>query len=489
MSTSTQVAALGGRIRRAYFWTIIGSTARYLAGFAISIVLTRLLKPVDYGLIGMVTVFIEFSMAMYDTGLSNAVIHFKEDNSDRERATYFTVALLIGLLFAALLFITAPVIARFYHEPRLIPLLWVMSPVLILGSVKNISAGILARELRFRALSLVEVIASLVAGILAVIMAYLGFGVWSLVANLVVFTVLLAVMYGQKVRPQFRLPLDRAVLKRLWRYGSPLTASSLLNKFYDNADYLVVGKILGPVMLGYYTVAFRLAMLINDRISAVINRVAFPSFANLKDDPKEAVAHWFAVTKRVTLLTFPLLIWLVFNAADFVRVALGVRWLPAVLPLQFLCVMTAVKILTNVMGQILAAVGHPAVVFRFDVLTAVVLPLAFLVGCKQGGLLGMGIAWCTVFPCLRFLFFLAARRTLHFSARAYAKNLMLPSLVSLIAALVMAPVQWLLPSGWLRLTLSTILWAASLIACIAAISELRKLFVSVVRPLLKLQLQ
>lgn len=467
--------ALQSRIRHAYFWTIIGNTTRYAATLGISLLLARLLKPEDYGLIGMIIVFTELLGSILDSCVGPAVVHFDERNAGEERSTYFTASLILGALFTVLLLAGAPLIARFYREPRLIPLLRVMSVLMLVSSVKTVSGGILTRELRFRELSYSDIFASLAAGVVAIVMASRGFGVWSLVANQFLFILLTAVAYGWWVRPQFRLPLNREITSRLWRYGAPLTGSSLLFKFYDNADYLVVGRVLGSEALGFYSVAFRLAMLINERISSVINRVAFPSFANLKDDTPKVIGHWFAVSKRVTLLTFPLLVWLGFNAQDFILVALGARWLPAALPLQFLCVMTAVKILTNIVGQVLIAVGYPAVAFRYDLLNAIALPVAFLVGCKMGGLLGVGIAWCTVFPLLRFLFLLGAKRQLHFSLRAYARNMFDPMMVSVACGLLMAPVAWMLQSGWIRLGVRSLLWLAAVLLCAAVSRNVRKL--------------
>jgi len=475
MQTSAQAPGLHSRIRHAYFWTIVGSTARYAASLGISLLLARLLKPDDYGLIGMVIVFTELLGSILDSSVGPSVVHFREEHPELERPTYFTASVLLGVFFTVILLVSAPLIADFYREPRLVLVLRVMSPLLLISSVKTVSGGILARELRFRELSYADISASLVSGLIAIVMAYRGFGVWSLVANQFLFILLTAIAYGWWVRPQFRLPLNRHVVVRLWNYGLPLTGSSLLFKFYDNADYLVVGRVLGSGPLGLYSVAFRLAMLINERISAVINRVAFPSFANLKHDLPRVIGHWFAVTKRVTLITFPLLVWLGFNADDFIRVTLGSRWLPAAMPLKFLCVMTAVKILTNIIGQILTAVGYPGVVFRYDVLNAIALPLAFLIGCKSSGLLGVGIAWCTVFPLVRLLFLLQARRTLHFSLRAYARNLFDPLLICAACSVLMLPASLILQSGWMRLGLCSVLWGAGVLVCVVLSRNIRQL--------------
>jgi teichuronic acid exporter len=462
-------------IRNAYFWTIIGSTSRYIASLGISLLLTRLLKPEDYGLIGMTTVFTELLGSIFEWSLGPAIIHFRETNPDRERPTYFTSAVFLGATFTTILLVTAPSIANFYHEPRLVLLLRVISLSFIIAGIRTVSGSILMRELRFKFLSFVDIFASLTAGLTAIMMAYMGFGVWSLVANLFLLTMLQAIAYAWKARPRFTLKMNREVLSGLWRYSAPLLGSGSLSKFYDNADYLVVGRILGPGPVGFYSVAFRLAMLINERISSVINRVAFPSFAKLRDDQSQVIGHWFAVTKRVTLITFPFLVWLGVNAEDFVRVVLGTRWLPAVVPLRFLCIMTAAKILTNIVYQVLQATGHPRVTLRYDVMTAITLPLAFLVGCKFGGLLGLGIAWCTVFPMVRFLLLLGARSVLCFRLRAYAENLFDPIVVSVVCAAFMLPAEFLLPSGILRLALGSSLWAAAMLLCVALSTNIRRL--------------
>jgi teichuronic acid exporter len=464
------------RIRHAYFWTVVGSTARYGAGFVISLVLAHLLKPSDYGLIGMMVVFTELLGSVFDWSIAPAVVHFYEEGKDNEIPQYFTFSFLVGVSFTFLLIVTAPVIADFYHEPRLVLLLRVMSLNMIVGSIRAISGSVLVRQLRFRGLSFAEVTASLTAGLIAVVMAYLGFGVWSLIANLFVLNILQGVAYARYVPPRFTLKLHRDFLRRVLRYCAPLTGSGFLTKFYDNADYLVVGRVLGPVALGFYSLAFRLSMLVNERISSVLNRAAFPTFAIFKHDVPKTIEHWFALTRRVTLITFPLLVWLAVNANDFVRLLLGERWAPAAVPLQFLCVMTAAKILTNIVNQLMSAIGHPEISVRYDVLSAIVLPLAFYIGCKRAGLVGIGIAWCTIFPCLRLLYLIAFKRLLHFRFRDYGRALFDSAWVSAFCALAMIPVAFFVPPGWQRFIYRTVLCGLTIILSVLLNRKLRVLF-------------
>jgi teichuronic acid exporter len=469
-------AGFESRIRHAYFWTVVGSTARYGAGFVISLVLAHLLTPSDYGLIGMMAVFTELLASVFDWSIGPAVVHFYEDGKANEIPQYFTFSFLLGMAFTLLLIFSAPLIADFYHEPRLVLLLRVMSVNLVIGSIRAVSGSVLVRQLRFRGLSFAEVGASLAAGVVAVAMAFLGFGVWSLIANLFILNILQAVAYGWFVPPRFAFTLHRDFLKRLARYCAPLTGSGFLGKFYDNADYLIVGRVLGPVALGFYALAFRLSMLVNERISSVLNRAAFPTFAIFKHDIPKTIDHWFALTKRVTLITFPLLVWLVVNAQDMVRLLLGDRWTPAAVPLQFLCVMTAAKILTNIVNQLMSAIGHPEISVRYDVVTAIVLPTAFYIGCKRAGLAGIGIAWCTVFPCLRLLYLIAFQRVLHFRFRDYGRALFDSAWVSALCAGVMLPVAFIVPAGWWRLAIRSTLCAVAFSSSVLLNRNLRALF-------------
>src|SRR6185312_9532014 len=266
-SATQTTPELRSKIRRAYKWSVGGSFVRYGATFGISIVLARLLKPADYGLLGMVTVFTELLSSIYDWTLGSAVIQLDEENPPHERQAYFTIALILGVAFMAVLFFGAPFIAAFYKQPQLLNLTRVISLVMVIGSLRTVSGSLITKDLRFRALSVIDITSALGAGAIAVVMAYMGFGVWSLVTNLIVMWGVQAVAYGYYERPTFAWPIDRAVSKRIWRFCAPIFGSGLLAKFYENADYLVVGKVLGAVQLGFYTLAFRLAMLINERIS------------------------------------------------------------------------------------------------------------------------------------------------------------------------------------------------------------------------------
>jgi O-antigen/teichoic acid export membrane protein len=469
------------KLRSAYKWTILGNAARYLVGVGISIVLARLLAPKDYGLVGMVTIFVEFFAVIYDWGLAKAVIAFPEDSPLENVSAYFLVGTVIGFVSALILFFSAPLVAEFYREPRLILMSRVMSLALIIGSVRSINGALLVKRLEFRELSVVDIYSSLAAGCFAIVGAFSGLGVWALILNLFLQQVFQMVGYAWYCQPRyFPLP-KKEIVRSLAGTTATMTGSVLLSKFYDTADYLIVGRLLGPLSLGLYALAFRFAMLVNDRISAVVNRVAFASFAQLRNDPEGLIDQWFAVSKRVTLATFPLLIWLSMNAQDFVSVVLGPQWAPASTPLRFLCIVTAVKILTNIVYQMMQATGHAALSLKFDVITSIILPLSFWLGCTYGGLLGLGVSWCIAFPILRGAYLVGVKRLFPFKVLNYLRILIPAIAVSGAVSLAMLPVVLLMDPGWRRLSASSLVWTITMAACFLMNAELRKLVVSIVK--------
>ena len=251
----------------------------------------------------------------------------------------------------------------------------------------------------------------------------------------------------------------------------PLSGAALLWQFYNNADYIVVGRMMGSEALGWYTFAFRLATLVNDKISSVINRVSLPSFSTMQRDPTRLVDHWFSVSRKLALVNFSLLVALAANSTELIRVVLGTKWLPAALPLKFLCVTGALKTVLPLVLNVLSACGDTVTVFRYTLLNAIVLPLSFAIGCHYRGLVGVGVAWCVAQPILAIFLIRPAVRLLNVSLRSYLTNLKQPTLVAALCLLVM------LPFGFLRVGAFSILIlrsAAGLLCYIACLWWLGK---------------
>lgn len=464
---------LGQKVRSAYLWTFAGTFIKQGLTFGLSMLLARLLNPADYGLIGIVLVVISYLATFQDLGLGDAVIYFNDDDS--ALPTYFSTTALMGGLLTLATFLAAPWIADFYHQTELIPLIRVLSFSMLINGLRSVSQGLIRKRFLFRQLIVMETVVAIASSLIAVIMAWRGFGVWSLVANLMISSVAQTAAILWVVRPTFTLRLDMEVLGRILRWGLPLTGSVLLWKVYDNADYLIIGRVLGPEALGLYTLAFRLATLVNEKISTIVLRVSFPQFAaTLKEQPEKAAAEWFSLTQKVALINFPVLALMSVLSEDLIRILLGEKWLAAVLPMRILCIVGAIKTLSSISSTMIDAIGRTDVLLTINLITAVVLPSAFYVSCVWLGSIGVALAWALLYPFLLLSMSWWAARHVGTTVWAYCQNLSFPVLVALFAALPALPPVLLMPSGWQRLLVGGTLGCGGAVAMLLSKPAVRR---------------
>jgi teichuronic acid exporter len=462
---------LPSKIRSAYAWSVGGNLLKHLTGVGISFLLARLLQPSDYGLIGMVLVFMGFVNTFQDLGFGQAIVYFEEDPADYP--TYFTTTFLLGAGLTLLGIALAPAVAAFYHEPRLTPIVRIMSVNFAVTSLQSVSWGLLSKQFRFRELTIVESAGTVIAGVIGVAMAALGFGVWSLVTNVLLSFLIQCSLLFHFARPHFTRTLKRAVLGRLLRFGGPLTGAALLHQFCDNADYLIVGKMVGAEAVGLYTLAFRLATLAHEKVAVLINRVAFPSFAAMQHDPQRLVDHWFQVSRVLSTVTFPFLTVLFFNAEDVLRL-FGARWTPAAAALRYLCVASVLRSLTHIVLHVFSALGKTPLRLQFGIANLVLMPAGFAVGCRLAGINGVGLAWCLLYPLIWIGTLLKAKTIVPYSIAGYLLNLRFPALAAAAAAVAMTPGSWMEP-GLPRLMVRTGLGGSTAVACILADPTVRAL--------------
>ncbi len=466
-------------VRAAYLWAGAGNIIKALLTFGLSVLLARLLDPSHYGLIGVVLAFVSILLVIQDGGFGQAVVYFEE--TEETLPTYHTVTALGGLLMALLTALAAPGLAWFYGMPELVRVAPALGLSLIFASLTSVPQGLLMKELRFKVLSVVETAAGVTAGVVAVALAFQGAGVWSLVVNIVLGAAIQAVAVRWLKPGRFTRRLRPDVVRRVVRYGLPLTGSRLLWQVYLNSDALIIGKMLGSAPLGFYSYALRMARFLSERVFGIVNRVSFPSFASMKDDRERLVRHWFLLTELLGLIHFPAMLALAMNAEDFVLVLLGEKWLPAVLPLKLLCAAEAVRAVQVVIPQLVAAVGETRAVLRYNVVNAIVLPAAFAVGCRLAGLAGVGVAWMTVYPLLAIRLLKQAAQMTGAPLRGYWRCLRAPVLVTVACLVAMLPFDWLLPAGWSRLLGRSAAGGACYLICLAAVPGLRRRLLAIAR--------
>jgi teichuronic acid exporter len=438
------------KVRSAYAWTFAGNLLKQVLALGLSLLLARFLAPADYGLVGMVLVFTNILTTVQNLGISLAVIYFDDPDS---MPTYYTATVAMGILMTGIMYAAAPWLAQFYNNAEIVPIVRVLSFVLLLGGLRSVSQAQLTKSFAFQKLTLLESLSGISAAVVAVIMAANGYGPWSLVVNLLLSATLITGMVIAQVPPRFTLRMDGVVLRKILRYGLPNTGSNLLWKFYDSADYLVIGKLLGDGPLGIYTMAFRVATLVNEKISAIVTRVSFTAFAAVKEKREEGISHWLSLTNKVSTINFALLSLLAVLAEDLVLVILGHKWAAAVLPMRILCIVGAMKTLSSITSNMLAANGRTDLVFGINVANTIILPISFFVACKMAGLVGVAIAWCLVLPVTFGYMLYRTTQTVQIPFSRYLGALKFPTVISAACALGSLPVILLLDPGVRRLLL------------------------------------
>lgn len=320
-----------------FIWRFAERCGAQLVTFIVSIVLARLLAPEDYGVIALVTVFTTILQVFIDSGLGTALIQ-KKNADDLDFSSVFYFNLIVCLALYGIMFCAAPFIARFYNNPIYVPLVRVLSLTLIISGVKGIQQSYVSKHMLFKRFFFSTLGGTLVSAIAGIALAYVGFGVWALVAQYLCNTAIDTMILWITVpwRPKFIFSWSR--LKSLLSYGWKLLVSALLDTVYSNLRSLLIGKIYSSADLAYYNQGDKFPVVIVSNINASIDSVLLPTLSDVQDN-HIAVKN---MTRRAIMTSIyimaPLLMGLAFCAEPVVRLVLTDKWLPCVPYLRIFCV-------------------------------------------------------------------------------------------------------------------------------------------------------
>lgn len=397
--------SFGARVIAALGWTAGGRLVAQVVAWGVTIVVMRILDPTDYGLLAMATVLTGFAGLFASLGLGGAVVHAREIDTATLRGVFgMVIAMNCGLF--VLVYFAAPAVAIFFGEDRLTAIIRVIAIQFLVGVIGVIPDSMLARELEFKQRALLELSAAIVGAATTLALALAGWGVWSLVYGSLVGATWSAVGLNF-IRPFFHLPiLAFRRLRELFAFGGYVIMSRMLLYTYLQADMVIGGRFLGKEQVGYYSVGMHLASLPVQRISAILNEVAFPAFARIQDERERVARYLLQSIRLLSLLSFPVFWGIAVVAPEFVRVLLGDKWEPAILPLQLLAFLMPVRMIGQLMPPTLQGIGQAKLVARNQLQACVVMVIAFLVGVRYG-IIGLSLAWLVAFP----LVFLVNLRT------------------------------------------------------------------------------
>jgi teichuronic acid exporter len=374
----------------------------------------------------MATAFTSFLMIINELGLGAALVQQRTTDLDIRRRI-FGATLLVNSAFLVLLVLAAPLIAAFFEEPRVAPVLRVLALQFLISAFEVVPVAQLERDLDFKRKSLCNLIAAIVGGATTLALAMRGFGVWSLVWGNLTLVALRAVGYNL-VAPFPHLPrFGIAGIHGALRFGGFVMLERAMWSLYSQADVFIVGKLLGAHALGIYAVAMHLASLVMHKTGGVLYEVAFPTFSRAQEQQQGAVFRDYLRRAMAILavLSFPLFVGIASVAPELVVVLLGAEWAAATVPLALLSLVMPIRMASNLLPPALQGVGRPDVSVQNLLLALLVMPVAFAVG-TRGGIVGVCVAWLVAFPLVWLAMLLRSRAALGVGIAEMLRPLALP---------------------------------------------------------------
>ena len=380
-------------------WTSIDQVATLGLAFIIGVILARILSPSDYGLLAMIAVFNAISFAFLDSGFGNALVR-KPKITENDNSTAFIFNIVVGITMFGIIWLISPYVASFYNKPILSQLLRAEGVLIILTSFKIVQNTQLTRALNFKAKAIINVSSQLFAGIIAIIAAYNGLGVWSLVIQHIFsgFISLIMLWMISPWRPRGKW--DKSSFRYLWGYGSKLLASGLLDRIYANIYPIIIGKLFSAGDLGQYTRAKGYANLPSRSMTSVLQQVTFPVLSKIQDDDVRLGDSYRRMLRFTAFLVFPVMVGMAALAYPLVVLLVTDKWVQCVPYLQIICFASMWYPVHAINLNLLQVKGRSDLFLRLEIIKKVIITIAIFI-CVPFGIIGICVgSVCTSIICL-----------------------------------------------------------------------------------------
>lgn len=409
--------------------------------FIVQILLARILLPQDYGLISLVTIFIAIANVFVQSGFNTALIQ-KKDADEVDFSSVFYLSLGVATIMYILIFLGAPLVSNFYREPELAIVLRVLSITLFFGAFNSIQNAVVAKRMQFKKLFFSSLGASLISGIIGIILAYLGFGVWALVFQQIFSQVSITIIlwFTVKWRPMIVFSIER--VKGLFNYGSKLLASSLIDTIYMNLRNLVIGKIYTPEVLGMYNRGEQFPQLIVNNINGSIQSVMLPTLSSEQDNKEKVKTIVRRSIVTSSFIIFPSMVGLATIAESVVRILLTDKWLPSVPFLQIFCFIYALMPIHTANLQAINAIGRSDIFLKLEIYKRAI-GIIILIITIPYGVYAIALGGCIGTIISSFINAYPNLKLINYSYREQLEDIMPSAIISLIMGIIIYPIKLL----------------------------------------------
>ncbi|KGJ90196.1 lipopolysaccharide biosynthesis protein [Thalassotalea sp. ND16A] len=344
-------------------WNLVGLLTTHGSGMLFTLILASLLSPESFGLIAMATICFQLANAITQSGLGQAVIQSKSI-TEKDLNTVFYVNIAFSLITYALLFASAPYIASFYNQPELSNLLKVAGVVVVINALKVVQISILSRQMNFKLQTIANSLGMLISGGVAIYLAYCDFGVYALVAQMLVssFVSTLFLWFGSAWRPSFMFCFES--FKRLFSFGASVLAEGITGVLFQNSYILIIGRFFSVEVTGYYFIARKISSIIAEQLTRSVEQSAFPALSTLQENNENLRVKYRQIIQILMFVISPLLLFLSVCSPLLLEFILGEEWKPAGTYMQLLCLLGVLRPLHSLNVNLLLVKGYSNIMFK-----------------------------------------------------------------------------------------------------------------------------
>ncbi len=461
---------------RGLIWSFIEKFSMYGIQFILGLFIARILEPSHYGLVGMLAIFMAFSAIFIDSGFARALIQ-KQDRTEADFSTVFYFNLIISLVLYGILFFSAPLIANFYGEPQLVLITRVLSLNFVIQAFNIVQLTKLAIEMDFKTRAIINTFSVLISGVLALVMAYNGCGVWSLIAQTLTKTgiTILLLLFIKRWMP--KLIFSVSSFRSLFRFGSKLLLASTLSSLMYNLYSFLIGKYFSAKQLGYYTKSLYFTNIIASTASEVLHNVTFPVMSSVQDEQERLTNIYRKLIKFTMFIVAPALLGFALISEPFIRLCLTEKWLPAVPIIRWLCLARLFIPINSLNINLLNAKGYSGLTLKIELIKAPIVITSLIITIPLG--LKAIVIGQTIVGVITFIIYAYfPGKIVHYGPMKQLKDMLPTFIATVIMVLAVLPIIRLVPSDFLKIILGIIVGFAvyTLVSILQKRAEVKEIY-------------
>jgi len=440
-----EVNKVGDKTRQSVKWSFSLKIVQKIFFFTSSVIVARILTPEDFGLATMALTLDTITWLVLSFGISAAIVHYQDNIEERLNAAFWFTTLSATIIVLILL-MAAPAAAEFYHAPLLKEILQISAISLYISSFTSVHKAILTKKIEFKTISIIDTITYSTVSIMYIVLALMGFGVWSFIYPKIVFALLNSFMLWNSTRWIPSLNPHFEYWKEMICYGKDVVFANVLDYTLNNSAYIIIGTLVGSTSLGLFTFAYEKSMWVVSNITYPITMIVFPSFSRLQNHPEKLQSVYYKTIKMLALVSFPYALAQIIIGREFITLIFGNKWLPAVAMFQVILAYSMMRSIIQPGTPLLQGIGKPEIAMKWNLVFAPLYIGSIFLGFKLGGIHGITVAVATVGVTGGLIFMKIICRANSWAYKQTISNLYPALICSLIMCIGIFPIKQILDS-------------------------------------------